>query len=66
MSWKKNFPPKDGWIKAELTLRSPLTEQEVKDMITFFFRSPEVGSCTQSPKKIVLIYRPNPGTGKLS
>ena len=57
MSWKKNFPPKDGWIQAKLTLRAPVTIEEAQQIIREFFRSPEIGSFDLTGKRMTVIYR---------
>lgn len=57
MSWKKQFPPDDGWIRAQMTLSKRVTLKEAREIIDGFFRSPEIGQVDLTGKKLTVIYR---------
>lgn len=59
-TWTKKYPPKDGWVRAQLTMRSnQIADKEwVKDFVTG--KNPaayEFAELTQHGTRVVAIYR---------
>jgi hypothetical protein len=64
MKTPKPYPAKEGWLRAELTLINPISEQQAKDFVTGGdSKSYDFGPTTMSPKKIKLIFRRKPDLG---
>lgn len=61
MSWQKSYPPSQGWMRMEATLKEPVTLDELQKMVTFGKpHDYEFGSLSNVGKKAVVILRKLP------
>lgn len=62
MSWKREFPPQDGWVRMDLTLKANtaglMSNEQIQNLATFgraqFY---EFGRVKQTGRRLVVICR---------